>query len=121
MASRRRASDSKAGAMSAYFFTRWRSVAMSPITAAPQARIKPASAALVPVDAVGLDDVVERPALLVEAAHDRRSFRMALGSGETDRRERAARARAGGDELGGTQELTTIHAKHLPMMQPRRF
>jgi hypothetical protein len=67
-----------------------------------------AGAALIPIDAVGLDDIVERPALVVEPAHDGRPFGVTLGS-KASRCQSAARARAGSDDLCGMQELTAVH------------
>ena len=81
-----------------------------------------AGMALIPVDAVRLDDIVEHPALLVEALDHRLAFGLALrpvarvrggagagrlgGGGRDDVRDCRTR---GGRQRTGLQESTTIH------------
>src|SRR5262249_10114062 len=62
---------------------------------------------LVPVDAVGLNDVIKCPALLVEAAHYRRADRLSLRRGQSAGGKRCGCTR--GYDLGGMQELATGH------------
>ena len=57
--------------MSAIFFTRSRMPAKSALASMPHGPCMIERARLVPIDAVGADDVVDEPALLVEAAHMR--------------------------------------------------
>ena len=79
-----------------------------------------AGAALIPVDAIGLDDIVEHPALLVEALHHRLAFRPPVrpvagvrgggGGGRLGRGDDVCDCRAGGRrQRTGLQECTTIH------------
>ena len=81
-----------------------------------------AGVALIPIDAVGLDDVVENPALFVEALDHGLALRIAVRPVACAQRRRQARLRRGlgNDGVGdrgaggrrnraGLQERTTIH------------
>src|ERR1019366_827452 len=82
----------------------------------PAGAQQPAGTTLIPIDAIGLNDIVERPPLLVETTHQRLAFWVSrVRSGDRNGGERRTRTGRGSHNFGGVQELTTIHGIILPV------